>query len=63
MLKVSSGATDSSVEASVMEVERCGGIQVRTVPALQSYRCEAGTVGAAQVPQIIGKADAGASLA
>ena len=26
MLKVSSGATDSSVEAFVMEVERCGGI-------------------------------------
>jgi hypothetical protein len=26
MLKVSSRATDSSVEASVMEVERCGGI-------------------------------------
>jgi hypothetical protein len=26
MPKVSSGATDSSVEASVMEVERCGGI-------------------------------------
>ena len=26
MHKVSSRATDSSVEASVMEVERCGGI-------------------------------------
>ena len=26
MLRVSSGATDRSVEASVMEVERCGGI-------------------------------------
>jgi len=26
MLKVSSRATDSSVEASVTEVERCGGI-------------------------------------
>jgi hypothetical protein len=26
MLKVSSRATDSSVEASVMEVERCGGV-------------------------------------
>jgi hypothetical protein len=26
MLKVSSRATDSSVEASVMEAERCGGI-------------------------------------
>src|SRR5271170_7964469 len=38
-------------------------LQVRTVPALQSYRCEAGAVGAAQVPQISGKADAGASLA
>ena len=37
--------------------------QVRTVPALQSYRCEAGTVAAAQVPQISGKARAGASLA
>jgi hypothetical protein len=38
-------------------------LQVRTVPALQLYRCEAGAVGAAQVPQISGKADAGASLA
>ena len=38
-------------------------LQVRTVPALQSYRFEAGAVGAAQVPQISGKADAGASLA
>jgi len=26
MLKVSSRATDSSVEASVTEVERCGGV-------------------------------------
>ena len=26
MLRVSSGATDRSVEASVMEVERCGGV-------------------------------------
>jgi hypothetical protein len=26
MLKVSSRATDSSVEASVMEVKRCGGV-------------------------------------
>jgi hypothetical protein len=26
MLRVSSRATDSSVEASVMEVERCGGV-------------------------------------
>jgi len=36
-------------------------LQVRTVPALQSYRCEAGAVGAAQVPQLAGKADAGAA--